>query len=50
MLDIDFSKAFKKIAEAGSLMLIGLCVVLFLYATWEGRTMEYFAYASEKEN
>ena len=36
MLDIDFSKAFKEIAEAGSLTLIGMCVVLFLYATWGG--------------
>lgn len=37
MLDIDFSKAFKEIAEAGSLALIGLCVVLFLYAIWEDK-------------
>ncbi len=36
MFNIDFSKAFKEIAEAGSLTLIGLLVVLFLYATWGG--------------
>jgi hypothetical protein len=29
MFNIGFSKAFKEIAEVGSLMLIGMCVVLF---------------------
>lgn len=34
MFNIDFSKAFKEIAEVGLLVMIGLFVVLFLYATW----------------
>lgn len=34
MFNIDFSKAFKEMTEVGSLVMIGLCVVLFMYATW----------------
>lgn len=36
VFNIDFSKAFKEIAEVGSLVMIGLLVVLFLYASWGG--------------
>jgi hypothetical protein len=36
MFNIDFSKAFKEIAEAGLMVIIGLCSVLFLYASWGG--------------
>lgn len=34
MFNIDFSKAFKEMAEVGSLVMIGLFIVLFLYASW----------------
>lgn len=34
VFNIDFSKVFKEIAEVGSLVMIGLCVVLFMYSTW----------------
>ncbi len=32
MFDIDFTRAFKEIAEVLALAMIGLCVVLVLYS------------------
>ena len=34
VFNIDFFKAFKEIAEAGLMVIISLCSVLFLYASW----------------